>query len=500
MKKKMQELKTLLTDVMDLRSCGSLLFWDQQVNLPAGGGANRAHQMAIIQRLSHEMFTNPKIGRLLDKLQPYVDTLDPDGDDARLIKVVRREYDRALRLPPEMVAEKAKLEAAGFEAWKEARARSDFSIFQPHLEKILDYYRRMAQLFAPFESVCDPLIERSEPEMTTAEIHAIFDAIKSRHVAVIKACAAGAQVDDAFLHQPFDPEKQWAFSNEVITAFGYDWNCGHKGKASHPFCTTIGHGDVRITTRVYNDFLNPHLFATMHECGHALYNLGLPERMARSPLFHGSSAAVHESQSRMWENLVGRSRPFWTAWYPRLQEIFPGQLDGVSVDSFYKGINRVQPSLIRVEADEATYNLHILLRFELETAMLEGRLEVKDLPEAWNESMRTYLGITPPDAASGVLQDVHWSSGYFGYFPSYALGNIIGAQIWEKIEMDIPDLYQHFEHKDFTPLLEWLRSHIHCHGAKFTPQELLQKVTGSPIDGAAYIRYLEKKFGEIYGF
>jgi carboxypeptidase Taq len=301
------------------------------------------------------------------------------------------------------------------------------------------------------------------------------------------------------LHQPYDEEKQWNFGVEVATKFGYDWSRGRQDRAPHPFTTTFSIDDVRITTRFMSDFFNSAFFSTAHETGHALYEMGVSKSLARTPMADGASLGVHESQSRMWENLVGRSRPFWEGFYPRLQQYFPAQLGNVSLEAFYRGINKVEPNLIRVESDEATYNLHIMLRLEIEIGLMEGSMEVKDLPEIWNTRMQEYLGLTPPNDAQGVLQDIHWSNGYIGYFSTYALGNLISLQLWEKINADIPDLDDRIRRGDFSALLGWLREKIHRHGAKFEPQELVQRVTGSKIDPAPYVRYLRAKFGEIYG-
>ena len=296
----------------------------------------------------------------------------------------------------------------------------------------------------------------------------------------------------------YDVQKQWDFGVEVITKFGYDWKRGRQDKSAHPFTTNFGIDDVRITTRVFPNHLSSAIFSTMHESGHAMYEQGIDHALSRTPLAGGTSLAIHKSQSRMWENLVGRSLPFWEHFYPLLQKNFPEQLGKVSLDAFYKGINKVEPSLIRVEADEATYNLHIMLRLELEMAMMEGKLAVKDLPEAWNTGMQDYLGITPPDDAKGVLQDVHWSTGLMGYFSTYALGNLVSLQLWERILADIPDLYDQFRRGEFSALLGWLRKNIHRHGSKYEPQELIQRITGSKIDPNPYINYLQTKFGQIY--
>jgi carboxypeptidase Taq len=411
----------------------------------------------------------------------------------------QREYNKRTKVPADMVAEFAQIATAAFSAWQEARAESNFAKFQPHLEKVVEWKRRYAALFAPFDHVYDPLLDDFEPGMKTAEVKSIFEALRPQQVTLIKAISERPQVDDSFLHQPFDEQKQWNFGVEVATKLGYDWKRGRQDKAPHPFTTTFSIDDVRITTRLMPDFFSSAFFSTTHETGHALYEMGVDRQLARTPMADGASLGVHESQSRLWENLVGRSRPFWEGFYPRLQEYFPSQLGKVSLEAFYKGINKVQPNLIRVESDEATYNLHIMLRLEIEIGLMEGSMEVKDLPEIWKSRMQDYLGLTPPDDARGVLQDIHWSNGYIGYFSTYALGNLISAQLWERINADIPDLREQIRRGEFSALLGWLREKIHRHGAKFEPQDLVQRVTGSKIDPAPYIRYLNAKYSEIYG-
>jgi len=500
METKLKHLKTLLAEVADLDHTASLLGWDQQTYMPPGGAAERGNHLATISRLAHIKFTSEEVGQLLEDLKPYASQLDPDSDDARLIKVTAREYEKRIKVPPEMVAEFAQATTAAHPAWEKARKDNDFPFFQPHLEKLVDLRKRYADLFAPYEHVYDPLLDDFEPGMKTADVKAIFDTLRPQQVALVQMIAESEQVDDSFLHQPFDEQKQWDFGVEVITKFGYDWQRGRQDRSSHPFTTNFGIDDVRITTRIYPDFLNSGLFSTLHEAGHALYELGIDPALSRSPLAGGASLAVHESQSRLWENLVGRSLPFWEGLYPRLQEYFPSQLRNVDLETFYRGINKVQPSLIRVEADEATYNLHIMLRLELEIAMMEGTLAVKDLPEAWNSRMEEYLGITPPNDADGVLQDIHWSGGMIGYFPTYALGNLISVQLWETINEALPDLESQIRRGEFGALLGWLRENLHRHGAKFEPQEIVERITGSKIDPAPYIRYLQTKFGAIYGF
>jgi carboxypeptidase Taq len=499
MQSKLDQLKTILHEVTDLQYVAMLLGWDQQTYMPHKGAAGRGSQLGTIRRLAHEKFTSREVGKLLDGLKSETAGLDPDSDDARLVKVTAREYEKQTKVPAEMVVEFAQVTTVAHQVWEEARAENDFAKFQPHLEKIVDLRRRYADLFAPYDHVYDPLLDEFEPGMKTADVKAIFEVLRPQQVSLLQAIADSPQVDDTFINQPYDGQKQWDFGVEVASKFGYDWTRGRQDKAVHPFTTSFGLDDVRITTRILPNHVGSALFSTMHEAGHGLYELGVDHSLAHTILAHGASLAIHESQSRMWENLVGRSMPFWEHFYPRLQEVFPTQLGKVSLESFYKGVNKVEPSLIRVEADEATYNMHIMLRLELEISLMEGQLDVKDLPEAWNSRMEEYLGITPPDDALGVLQDVHWSGGMIGYFSTYALGNLISAQLWECINNDIPDLTDQIRSGEFSALLGWLRQNIHRHGTKFEPQELVQRITGSKIDPAPYVRYLKNKFGEIYG-
>jgi len=499
MEKKLEELKNKLADLSDLNQAAAVLGWDQQTYMPVGGAEARGNQQALLGRLGQEWATSPELGKLLDELKPYAESLDPDSDEARLITVSARDFAKATRVPTEHVVEFTRVTSRANQGWVEARQKSDFSIFQPHLEKIVEMRQEYATFFPEVDHPYDALLDDFEPGMKTEDVKAIFNALRPQQVELIQAISEKPQVDDSFLHQPFDEKKQWDFGVEVITKFGYDWSHGRQDKAPHPFTTAFGCSDVRITTRVDPNFLNPMLFGTMHECGHALHGLGFAPELDRTGLDGSASLAIGESQSRMWENLVGRSMPFWQHFYPRLQEVFPGQFANVPLENFYKGINKVEPSLIRVEADEATYNLHIMLRLEVEIAIIEGKLAVKDLPEYWNTKMQEYLGVTPPNDAKGVLQDIHWSFGAFGYFSTYALGNLVSAQLWEKINQDIVDLADQIRAGKFDALLAWLREHIHRYGRKFQPQEVVQKATGSKIDPAAYMRYLRSKFSDIYG-
>ena len=495
----LEQLKILLAEIADLNYASALLDWDQQTYMPPGGAENRGHQLATLQQIAHTRLVSDEIGKLLDDLQPYVSQLDPDSFEARLVKVTRRNYEKEIKVPIEWVAEFAMVTTAAHEAWSKARAENNFPHFQPHLERALDLRHRYAEFFAPYAHIYDPLLDVFEPGMKTTDVKAIFSALRPQQVELIRKIASCPQVDDSFMHLTYDEQKQWDLGVEITTKMGFDWKRSRQDKTLHPFSTSFGWGDVRITTRLFPNHMASALFSTLHEAGHAMYSMGSNASLDRTPLFGGASSGLHESQSRMWENLIGRSYPFWQYFYPRLQEVFPTQLVNLPLDTFYKGINKVQPSFIRVEADEATYNLHIMMRMELEIALMENSLAVRDLPEAWNTRFQEYLGITPPDDARGVLQDVHWSGGLVGYFPSYALGNLIAAQLWERINADIPDLPEQIRRGKFSHWLAWLRENVHQHGAKFEPQELIQRVTGSKIDPAPYLRYLEQKYTEIYG-
>jgi carboxypeptidase Taq len=499
METKLKQLQTILGEVADLNNAAALLGWDQQTYLPEAAAPERGSQLGTLYRLAHERFTSDETGRLLQDLTAATADLDPDSDEASLVRVTARQYAKNTRVPSDLVAELAEVSANAHPAWEHARAVNDFPHFQPYLERLVELRRRYAGLFAPSTHVYDALLDDYEPGLTTADVQAIFEPLRVEQVALLQAIADRPQVENRFLYQPYDGQKQWDFGVEVITKMGYDWTRGRQDKAAHPFTSSFGLDDVRITTRILPNYVGSALFSSVHEMGHALYELGIAKELRRTPLAAGASLAIHESQSRLWENLVGRSLPFWEHFYPRLQALFPAQLGEVGLDAFYRGINRVEPSLIRVEADEATYNLHVMLRLELEIALMEGSLEVRDLPAAWNSRMQDYLGITPSDDSRGVLQDVHWSGGSFGYFSTYALGNLVSAQLWECIQRDLPNLDDQIRQGQFDELLGWLREKIHRHGAKFEPQELVQRVTGSKIDAAPYLRYLRSKFGAIYG-
>lgn len=496
MQDKYTELKSILAEIHNLNRASAVLSWDQQTYMPRMGAEARGQQMGTLGKIAHEMFTSEKVGKLLAELK---DSFPEWSDEAALVRVTQRDYDKRTRIPASFVVEQAEVTSAANQGWVEARQKSDFSIFEPHLGKVIDLTRRYIDYFPKAEHPYDTLLDDYEPGMKTAEVQSIFAELRKKQVKLIKAIAEKKQVDDKFLHLKYPEAKQRAFGEKVITAFGFDWNKNRQDKAPHPFCTSFDINDVRITTRFSENFLNPALFGTMHETGHAFYDGGFNPAYNRTPLADGASLGVHESQSRMWENLVGRSLPFWEHFYPILQKTFPAQLGNVGLRKFYKAINKVEPSYIRVEADEATYNMHIMLRLEIEIAMVEGSVALKDLPAFWNSKMKEYLGIVPPNDALGVLQDIHWSFAGIGYFSTYSLGNIISAQLWEKINKEIPDLAAQIRNGKFDSLLGWLRANVHVHGRKYDPQDLVQKVTGSRIDPKPYLRYLETKFTDVYG-
>lgn len=500
MEKKFTELKTRLAEIHDLIKVSTILSWDQQVMMPPKGAAARAEQRATVERIVHEKFISPEIGRLLDELRPYEESLPYDSDEASLIRVARRDYEKDRRVPPGLRAEMTRASSLAFDVWAEARKKSDYALFLPYLQKNIELKHRYVECFDPTDHIYDVLLDDFERGMKTAQVKAVFDELKKELVPFIAAISQrGGPVDDACLHGHFPVEQQREFALSIITRFGFNPDSWRFDPTVHPFATSMATSDIRITTRYYENFINAGMFGSMHECGHGLYENGVSPSLARTLLCRGASSSLHESQSRMWENLVGRSRSFWRCFYPRLQTAFPDPLGKVDMETFYRAVNKVQPSFIRVEADEATYGLHIILRFELEQEIMQGKLPLRDVPAAWNARMKDYLGVAVPDDAQGVLQDVHWSDGLLGYFPTYSLGNIISAQIWEKALEAMPDLYAQFERGEFGALREWLRQNLHRHGRKFMPAETLLRVVGGPINVGPYVRYLKAKLGEIYG-
>ncbi len=487
-----------LGEVMDLRGTAALLQWDQEVYMPPKGAQARGEQLATLSALTHRLFTGEEMGRLLGELGDAGDELDADA--AKLVSETRYDFDREAKLPESFVQTFAREQSKAYQAWMKAREASDFSMFAPNLERLAGLLREKAEYVGYAVSPYDALLEDYERGMTVAELERVFGELAPRQSALVERIAnAAVQPETGWLEQDWDEQAQWGLTMEVLRDIGYDFEAGRQDKSVHPFTTNFDLYDVRVTTRVHPRELFSCLTGSVHEGGHALYEQGFRPGDRRTTLAQGISLGVHESQSRMWENLIGRSLPFWQRYTPRLQAAHAGKLDGVGPEEVYAAINRVAPSFIRVEADECTYNLHVILRFEMEVAIIEGDLAIKDVPEAWNAKMKAYLGLDVPDDARGCLQDIHWSHGSMGYFPTYALGNLYASQFFEKIVEDLPALWTQVAGGDFAPLLEWLRENIHRHGRRMTASELVREVTGAPLGAGPFLRYIEEKYCALYG-
>jgi carboxypeptidase Taq len=490
----LRSLKERVAEITDLYSSLCLLDWDQKVTMPPGGHPARAEALATLARIHHERLVDDEMGRLLDRLRPLEESLDYDSDDASLIRVTRRDWEKQRRVPTELSAEMTRAAAQGNQTWIQARANNDFASFLPALERTLDLKRRYAECFEWTDSPYTPLLDDFEPFMKTSEVAEAFDAIRPVLSELIREAPA---VDASFLAQPFPADGQRELAERILATFGFEDGSWRLDTTVHPFCTWFSTRDVRLTTRYRETGLGS-LWGTMHEAGHGLYAHGFAPSLERTTLAEWPSLGLSESQSRTWENLVGRSRAFWTYWYEPLQATFPAQLGDVDLDAFLAGINRAEPGPIRGLADETTYSLHIILRFELERQLIEETLDPKDLPEVWNESMRELLGVEVPDDARGVLQDIHWSQGFIGYFPTYALGNLMSLQIWAAVREAIPDLDTRMEAGELHELAAWLRDNLYSLGRKFTPKETLERVIGTPaIDPKPYLAYLREKLAAL---
>ncbi len=483
--------------ICDLNHSAALLEWDQETYMPEGSAASRARQISTLREMSHELLTSDHTGELLGKLESH--GLAPGSVEADHVRVVRKDYQRATKIPATLIARLAETAALSRRAWMQARSQNEFHIFAPHLTKIIDLCREKAESLGYKTEIYDPLLDEFEPGMATAHIRSIFEHLRERLVPIVQQFASETAPNDAFLHAHFPRDKQWEFGLDVVKDFGYDMNTGRQDYSAHPFSTTFSISDVRITTRIDENFFNPGFFGTLHESGHGMYEQGISPELERTLLADGTSLGMHESQSRLWENLIGRSAEFWSHYFPKAQTTFPGALSGIDEDEFYRGVNKVSPSLIRVEADELTYNLHIMLRFELESALLEDTIKVVDLPAAWNDRMETYIGIRPETDSDGVLQDIHWSLGAFGYFPTYTLGNLISTQLYNQAAKDIPDLAGQIGEGSFTELREWLRLNIHKHGRRKSAKEIINETTNSKLVIESWIHYIEKKYEKVYG-
>jgi carboxypeptidase Taq len=490
----LRRLKERLAEISDIQRSAGVLFWDQRVTMPPLGNPARAEAVATLGRIAHERFVDDEIGSLLERLHPLEESTEYDSDDASLVRVTRRDWEKARRVPAELRAEMLRAGAQGHQIWVEARAKSDFASFLPALEQNLQLKRRYVDCFEWEDSPYTPLLDDYEPFMTTTEVAEVFDTIQPVLSELVREAPP---IDASFLELPYPRDRQREFADRVLTTLGFDDGAWRLDTTVHPFCTSFSSRDIRLTTR-YHDTGIESLWSTMHEAGHGLYAHGISRSLERSPLAGAPSLGLNESQSRTWENLVGRSRPFWSHWYEHLQATFPAELGDVDLESFLAAINRAEPGLIRVEADETTYSLHIILRFDLERQLIEGSLDPKELPEAWNERMRELFGLQVPDDARGVLQDVHWSSGSIGYFPTYALGNVISLQIWAVVRDAIPDLDAQMEAGELQGLSAWLRDNLYSLGRKLTPKETIERITGSPsIDPQPYLAYLREKLAAL---
>jgi carboxypeptidase Taq len=495
-----ERLRDRTAELSDLGNVAQLLDWDQQTMMPAQGSAGRAEGRATLERLRHDLFVSEETGTLLEAASQSLDGADPDSDDARLVTVTNRRREKAVRVPTELATEMARAASLGQEAWIKARANSDFASFVPYLERNFELARRYVDCFEGFETPYDVLLDDYEPGMKSAEVARLFAELKAELVPMIATLADNAdRVDETVIHGRFPVGRQRQLVSEVVRQMGFDPSGWRMDDAVHPFATSFGNRDVRITTRWNETNLVSALYAGMHECGHGLYEAGIADSLQRTPLGQVESLGMHESQSRLWENMVGRGRPFCGVLAPRIAELFSDTVPNLGPDGFYRAVNRVSPSFIRVEADEATYGLHVILRFELEQQLIEGTLPIKDLPEAWNARYQEYLGLEVTDDAVGVLQDVHWSFGAIGYFPTYSLGNLIAGQLWERAHEDIAGLDDMLAAGDLGELREWLREHIHRHGSKFSTAELLERVVGGPIAVGPFVAYLKRKLSNVYG-
>ena len=496
---KLKELRRRLLEISDLRAAGAVLGWDHATYMPKGGATARARHGATLDRLVHEKAVDPALGRLLDALQPYADNLPYDANDASLIRVARRDFERAVKVPAEYVERASALGSASYDAWTRARPANDFATMLPFLNRALDLSREYAEFFAPYDHIADPLIDGADQGVTAASVRALFSELKRELGPIARAITDQPVADDRCLRGSFGEPAQFDFSLSVVRQIGYDLDRGRLDKTHHPFCTKFSAGDVRITTRVFENDLGQALFSSIHEAGHALYEQGVDAALEGTPLGSGASAGVHESQSRLWENIVARGRGFWEHFYPLLRAAFPDQLGEVAFETFYRAINKVDRSLIRTDADEVTYNFHVMMRFDLELALLDGHLRVSDLPEAWRERMQADLGLVPPDDRDGCLQDVHWYWGIIGGgFQGYTIGNVLSAQFYAAAVKAHPEIPNCIAAGEFTTLHTWLREHLYQHGRKFTPDELVKSATGAPMSVGPYLAYLREKYGELY--
>jgi carboxypeptidase Taq len=494
------ELIRRFKDYSLLGSCASVLGWDERTYMPHKGAAHRSEQMALLARMAHEMLTVPEMGRLLAAVEASPLVKEHDSIPAANVREIRRLYDRALKLPKSLVEEIARVTSQAEQIWQEARKASDFPRFEPWLTRIVDLKRQQAEALGYVNTPYDALLDEFEPGATTAEITQTFAALRTELVPLVRAImSSGRKPRKDILEREYARDRQEVFGQAAAAAIGFNFQAGRLDVTTHPFCSTAGPGDCRITTRYDVHHFNDAFFGILHEAGHGLYEQGLPADHFGTPAGTATSLGIHESQSRTWENLVGRSRPFWEHFFPRARQVFLNALQDVSLDDFVFAVNAVEPSFIRVEADEATYNMHIILRFELEQALIRGDLRPADVPGAWNELFHKSFQLTPPNDALGCLQDVHWSFGGIGYFPTYTLGNMYAAQFMEQARKELGDLDADFRRGEFGRLKAWLNDKIHGPGQHYRAGDLCRRVTGKPLSHQPLLAYLRSKYTPLYG-
>ncbi len=498
-----QHLKALLLEIKKIKSIESVLQWDQETKMPEGGGNIRAEHLAYLSSLAHHLQTGKKftsaLAKILDMESGVLLDREVNADTRRMLYLAWRDYMDAAALPPKFVRELSLHASKAQQVWAKCRVGDDFKTFAPVLEKMVALKKQEADYYGYTTTPYDSLLDKYEPGMTSAKITELFEPMRQHLVKLVQAITgSNVQIDTTPLTGFFPATGQWEFGKKVVTAMGFDWSCGRQDKSAHPFSISFHPTDARITTRIDEHFFNTAFFGTVHETGHALYEQGLPVADYGNPLGDSISYGFHESQSRLWENLIARNAHFWDHFFPILKGYFPDPLATVDEAQFYRMINRVKPSLVRVEADEVTYSLHIMLRFEIEKMLINENLPVNELPEVWNQKMQDYLGIRPQNYKDGVLQDVHWSMGAFGYFPTYALGNLYAVPILEQAHKEIPGLDSLIKAGELVPLRDWLRINIHSLGRRFDAPELIHRLTSTPLSATPFIQYLETKYREIY--
>ncbi len=493
---KYAEYKKIRTKANDLSKVISVLHWDQETQMPQGGAALRAQQISTLSGILHEHNTKDSYGKLLEELNNEASL---DAKQKRNVELSRKRFQKNTKFDLDLIIEYSKTSSECFQAWQKAKKEDDFAIFEPHLTKMVSIKRRQAELLGFEDHPYTALMDEYEPDMTTKEVEVLFDEVRDKLTPFIKKVFDAPQVNDSWISQHYDHDKQWNWGMDLLKFCKYDLKHGRQDISTHPFTTDFGAHDVRLTTRINDKDFMEMSWSTLHECGHALYEQGLPIEEYGLPSGTSVSLGIHESQSRLYENNLGRSYDFWTYCYPKLQQLFPENLADISLDEFYKSINKVAPSLIRTSADELTYHSHIMIRFEIEKALIEGSLEVKDLPSAWNQKYKDYLNVDVPSDAMGCMQDVHWSHGSFGYFPTYSLGSFYAAQFYHKLSKDINNYTDLVRNGDYQPLLDWLRCNIHQHGSTYKASELCEKATGESLNFDYFLKYAKEKFGAIYG-